>query len=61
MIEQNSLGLQWIEKEFGNCSRPHSAWQIDPFGHSRGQAEIFAKLGYDSGIFYSNQLLKVEF
>ena len=61
MIEQNSLGLQWIQKEFGNCSRPHSAWQIDPFGHSRGQAEIFAKLGYDSGIFYSNQLLKVEF
>ena len=51
MIEQNSLGLQWIQKEFGNCSRPHSAWQIDPFGHSRGQAEIFAKLGYDSGIF----------
>ena len=51
MIEQNSLGLRWIQDTFGNCSRPHSAWQIDPFGHTRGQAEMFAMFGYDSVYF----------
>ena len=31
---------------------PKIAWQIDPFGHSKEQAAMFAKMGYD-GLFFS--------
>ena len=51
MLEQNGLGLQWLRATFGECGRPHGAWQIDPFGHSKTQAELFALMGYDSVFF----------
>lgn len=50
IIDQQTLGLKFILKEFGNCARPRSAWQIDPFGHSREQASLFAQFGFD-GLF----------
>jgi len=51
IIDQQSLGLRFILKEFGECARPRSAWQIDPFGHSREQASLFAQFGFD-GLFH---------
>ena len=51
IIDQQTLGLRFILKEFGNCARPRSAWQIDPFGHSREQASLFAQFGFD-GLFH---------
>ena len=50
IIDQQTLGLKFILKEFGKCARPRSAWQIDPFGHSREQASLFAQFGFD-GLF----------
>ena len=50
IIDQQTLGLKFILKEFGECARPRSAWQIDPFGHSREQASLFAQFGFD-GLF----------
>jgi lysosomal alpha-mannosidase len=48
IIDQQTLGLRFILREFGDCARPRSAWQIDPFGHSREQASLFAQFGFDS-------------
>ena len=50
IIDQQTLGLQFILREFGECARPRVAWQLDPFGHSREQASLFAQFGFD-GLF----------
>jgi lysosomal alpha-mannosidase len=47
IIDQQTLGLKFIREEFGPCARPRSAWQIDPFGHSREQASLFGQFGFD--------------
>ena len=36
---------------FGICGRPHGAWQIDPSGHMKAQAELFGLMGFDSVYF----------
>lgn len=40
-----------LNDTFGRCSRPKIGWQIDPFGHSREQASMFAQLGFDGMLF----------
>ena len=42
IIDQMSIGLRFVEKTFGAAARPRIAWHIDPFGHSAGQAALFA-------------------
>ncbi|CAF4440953.1 unnamed protein product, partial [Adineta steineri] len=36
---------------FGECARPKIGWQIDPFGHSREVASLFAQMGFDGYFF----------
>nr|CAD7590769.1 unnamed protein product [Timema genevievae] len=55
IIDQFTWGLSYLisrklNESFGECARPHVGWQIDPFGHSREMASLFAQLGYD-GLF----------
>lgn len=38
LIDQTTLGHQFIMKEFGQI--PRVGWQIDPFGHSAVQAYL---------------------
>ena len=51
MIVNMDLGLRWIRDHFGCVSRPHASWQIDIFGHSRANAEMMSKMGFDSMYF----------
>lgn len=47
MIDQTTLGHQFILQEFGEIANPTVAWQIDCFGHSSTQAAV---LSYQAGM-----------
>ncbi|CAF1668432.1 unnamed protein product [Rotaria magnacalcarata] len=51
IIDQHSLGAEFLRDNFGECGRPKIGWQIDPFGHSREQASLLAQMGFD-GLFF---------
>lgn len=44
IIDQHSFGAEFLRDTFGECARPKIGWQIDPFGHSREVASIFAQV-----------------
>jgi len=52
IIDQHTLGFRFLNFSFGECGRPRIVWQIDPFGHSREQASLFAQFGFD-GLFFA--------
>ena len=52
MIDQTTLGHQFILNEFGAAHIPTIGWQIDPFGHSATQAALLsAEVGFDALFF----------
>ncbi|CAF0829955.1 unnamed protein product, partial [Didymodactylos carnosus] len=51
IIDQHTLGFEFLKNRFGECARPKIGWQIDPFGHSRELASLFAQMGFD-GLFF---------
>ncbi|XP_006768284.1 PREDICTED: lysosomal alpha-mannosidase, partial [Myotis davidii] len=62
IIDQMTLGLRFLEDTFGNDGRPRVAWHVDPFGHSREQASLFAQMGFDGFFFgrldYQDKLVR---
>ena len=52
IIDQMTLGLQFIDNNFGSSARPRVAWHIDPFGHSAEQASLFAQMSFE-GFFFA--------
>ena len=61
MVDQMSLGLRFLNDTFGTCGKPRVAWQIDPFGHSRESASLFAQMGYDGLFFGVFQYIKIYY
>ncbi|ESO94820.1 hypothetical protein LOTGIDRAFT_232262 [Lottia gigantea] len=50
IIDQHTLGFDFIEKHFGKCGQSRYGWHVDQFGHSREHSSIFAQMGFD-GLF----------
>lgn len=48
LITNGEFGMGYLVKEFGECGKPRVAWQIDPFGHSKGLAEIYHDMGFEA-------------
>ena len=44
IIDNHKLGFEYLRNNFGKCGRTKIGWQIDPFGHSREQASLFAQV-----------------
>eukprot|EP00047_Mylnosiga_fluctuans_P023990 m.150634 g.150634 ORF g.150634 m.150634 type:complete len:975 (+) comp9747_c0_seq2:15-2939(+) len=63
MVDQQTLGHQFLLKEFGTAAIPHTGWQIDPFGHSAFMATLYALMGFNSWFFgridYQDRVLRV--
>ncbi len=52
IIDMMTLGFRHLRDTFGECAIPKIGWQIDPFGHSKEQANLFAQMSFD-GLFFS--------
>lgn len=52
IISNMETGLSWLVENMGQCAIPTIAWQIDPFGHSKEQAKLFAEMGFE-GLFFA--------
>ncbi|KAH9487621.1 Lysosomal alpha-mannosidase [Bulinus truncatus] len=48
IIDQHTLGFDFITNTFGHCAHARGAWHVDLFGYSREHASILSQLGYDS-------------
>lgn len=64
IIDQMTLGHALINTQFGMEYRPRMAWQIDPFGHSSEQANLFAQMAFDGLYFaradYEDKALRIN-
>ena len=51
MVDQQTIGHQFLLSNFGPAAIPQTGWQIDPFGHSRTMGTLFSLMGMNSWYF----------
>lgn len=51
IVDQMSFGLRYLNSTFGKCGQAKVGWQIDPFGHSKEMANLFAQMGMEAFFF----------
>ncbi|VDO86370.1 unnamed protein product [Soboliphyme baturini] len=44
IIDQMTVGHQFLRETFGRCAVPKVAWQIDTFGHSRENCALMSQV-----------------
>ena len=49
MIENMALGHKFLVETFG--VKPKVGWQLDSFGHSSANADLFSKMGFNALFF----------
>ena len=49
VLRNFEVGHDFVRQEFGVT--PNVAWQLDPFGHSSGLADLFAEIGFEATFF----------
>ncbi|KAK6168980.1 hypothetical protein SNE40_020119 [Patella caerulea] len=47
IIDQHTLGFDFIDQHFGKCGQSRVGWHVDQFGHSREHSSIFAQMGFE--------------
>lgn len=50
MLDNMATGMKFLNDTFG--VQPTIGWQIDPFGHSQANADLYAKMGFDALFFW---------
>ena len=50
MLDNMATGQKFLNDTFGVI--PTIGWQIDPFGHSQANADLYAKMGFDALFFW---------
>ena len=46
IIDQHTLGFDFIRETLGPCAQTRTGWHVDQFGHSSEHASIFAQVRY---------------
>ena len=44
LIDQHTLGFDFLQQTLGPCAQSRVAWHVDQFGHSREHAALFTKV-----------------
>ena len=61
IIDQMTLGIQFLRDTFGACTEPKVSWQVDPFGASREMANLYSQMNFDGHIVNRGNELHGEF